>query len=103
MVFSKPNEPVPDYSNWRKAVWLPAIKRAGLAGTKIHDLRHTYASWLLQAGVPLAEVGKLLGHADPSTTQVYAHLAETPTAHIFAALPDVGQNVGQTGTPRHSS
>lgn len=105
MVFSKPREPVPDYSNWRKAVWLPAVERSKIGATKIHDLRHTYASWLLQAGVPLAEVGKLLGHADPSTTQIYAHLSETPTAHIFAALPDirVGQNVGQTAVPRDSS
>lgn len=105
MVFSKPNEPIPDYSNWRKSVWLPAVDRAQIGPTKIHDLRHTYASWLLQAGVPLAEVGRLLGHADPSTTQIYAHLAETPTAHIFAALPDVGvgQNMGQTAFPPHSS
>lgn len=52
-----------------------AAKRAGI-GRKItfHDLRHTSASWMVQAGRPLYEVQNVLGHADPSTTMRYAHL-----------------------------
>jgi len=41
-----------------------------------HSLRHTFVSWLVQAGVSIYEVSKLLGHSDIKTTQIYAHLTE---------------------------
>jgi integrase/recombinase XerD len=40
----------------------------------LHSLRHSYASWLVQSSIPLAEVQKLLGHSSVVTTQIYAHL-----------------------------
>jgi integrase len=52
-----------------------AYGRAKLADLRVHDLRHTCASWLVQAGVPLLEVSKLLGHSTIETTERYAHLA----------------------------
>ena len=70
-----------DNNNWRKRVWDKLD-----TGGRIHDLRHTYASWLIQDGVSLAEVGRLLGHVDPKTTQRYAHLAEVPTEKVLKAL-----------------
>lgn len=89
------------HSNWRTRVWLRAIEEAGIPGTRIHDLRHTYASWLLQAGIPLAEVGRMLGHVSPATTQIYAHLAEVPSAAILAALapfsPQAAAEVSSNG------
>ncbi len=95
----------PHASNWHKRVWAQMVDRAGVGHVRIHDLRHTFASWLIQAGLPLAEVGRLLGHVSPLTTQRYAHLAERPTAHILRALPDPsrGANVGQTtATPGYA-
>lgn len=74
-VFETGGHPL-DYSNWRKKAWLPAVALAEVAPLRIHDLRHTYASWLIQDGFSLPEVGKLLGHEDPSTTQIYAHLID---------------------------
>jgi integrase len=51
---------------------------------RIHDLRHTAASWLLGAGVPLIVVSAHLGHEDPGvTSKVYGHL--TPGAGQAAA------------------
>jgi integrase len=49
------------------------VSRYGRA--TIHSLRHTFASWLLQRGLSLSEVQALLGHASPTMTARYAHLA----------------------------
>lgn len=72
-------------SNWSD-IWRDAVERADVGHVRIHDLRHTYASWLLQAGVSLAEVGRLLGHESTQTTARYAHLAETPWDDVRKAL-----------------
>jgi integrase len=87
-IFQTPRGAVIDYQNWRRDTWVPATKRAGLEGVRIHDLRHTYASTLLQGGVSLAEVGRLLGHVSAQTTQIYAHLLDVDNEPIEAALPD---------------
>lgn len=62
-----------------QSVWLPAVKAAqaaGLAKTpRIHDLRHTHASWLIQDRVSLFTISRRLGHASTRTTEsIYGHL-----------------------------
>ena len=51
-----------------------ARDRADLSDVRIHDLRHTYASMLINSGVSLYEVQTLLGHSSMQMTQRYAHL-----------------------------
>ena len=48
---------------------------AGIKEFRVHDLRHACVSWLVQGGVPLLEVSKLLGHSTTEMTERYAHLA----------------------------
>ena len=61
-------------------------RRAGLEDVRLHDLRHSFASAALKAGIPLAVVGALLGHKRMATTARYAHLAPADTV---AAASDV--------------
>ena len=56
--------------------WDRIRRKAGLPDVRVHDLRHSYASFLVNSGRSLYEVQKLLGHADISTTQRYAHLTK---------------------------
>jgi integrase len=55
-------------------VWETARLKAGFPDLRVHDLRHTVTSLALQGGIPLAIVGKMLGHSTPAVTNRYAHL-----------------------------
>lgn len=77
-----PGKPLSDlYLFWNKL-----RRELGLADVRIHDLRHTFASFLVNAGHSLYEVQKLLGHGDPRTTMRYAHLGQ---ASLLAAAETV--------------
>ncbi len=54
-----------------------ATARAAGLDCRLHDLRHTYGSWLVMRGVPLRTVQLLMGHQDHKTTEKYAHLSAT--------------------------
>ena len=59
---------------WREHVWRPLLRRSGLRYRRIHTLRHTYASLLLERRASLAYVSEQLGHASSSVTlRVYTH------------------------------
>ncbi|WP_298066252.1 site-specific integrase [uncultured Mailhella sp.] len=57
--------------------WKNLRNELGLDDVRIHDLRHTFASFLVNAGHSLYEAQRLLGHSDPRTTMRYAHLGQT--------------------------
>lgn len=59
-------------------VWNRLRTAAGLSGVRIHDLRHTFASFGVAGGLSLPMIAALLGHRDVKTTQQYAHLADSP-------------------------
>jgi len=83
-----------DSSNFRhrfaasvRIAWVGSPKHRRKVGhVRLHDLRHTYASRLLRAGVPLEEVSRLMGHASITTTMRYAHLAQSNWGSVRKAL-----------------
>lgn len=68
------------YASWKEALkaFATEAELAEVPDLRIHDLRHTTASWLVGQGVSLSMVGKLLGHTTTVTTARYAHLATDP-------------------------
>jgi integrase len=69
-----------------KKAWRAVVKAAKLQRFTFHDLRHTFASKLVMAGVDLNTVRELLGHADIEMTLRYAHLAPAHKAAAVAKL-----------------
>jgi integrase len=76
LVFTMPGGSRMRLSNWRRATFLPARARAGISDRfRIHDLRHTAASLMIQSGYPPKMLQAIMGHASITTTlDLYGHL-----------------------------
>jgi integrase len=61
-----------------------AAKKAEIKDVTVHTFRHTFASHLVQSGVSIYIVSKLLGHASVKQTEIYAHLAPSPDPTILS-------------------
>jgi integrase len=69
--------------------WWRIRKRAALLDVRLHDLRHSFASFLVNEGVSLYVVQGLLGHTQARTTQRYAHLANDTLSHAAEVIRSV--------------
>ena len=101
-VFPAEGDPNKHYVGTPK-VWLKVREAAGLDDVRLHDLRHTFASFGAAGGLSLPLIAAILGHKDVKTTQQYAHLADSPVkaaADRTAAAID-GAMRGQTADLHH--
>src|SRR5262249_40675131 len=80
-----------DAKNYMHRVFVPALERAKIADFRWHDLRHTFASRLVMAGVDIRTVQELMGHRTLAMTMRYAHL--TP-AHKLDAVQRLSRRPG---------
>ena len=71
-------------------VWSELRAEAGLADLHIHDLRHIFATMAAAEGHSLLTIGHMLGHRDPRTTQIYAHVVD---AALSQAVQQTGDRI----------
>jgi integrase len=64
-----------DINGWRSRQWSPALKAAGIKHRRIYDLRHTYATWSLAAGVDIYTLARRMGTSLQMIDRTYGHLA----------------------------
>lgn len=77
------------------------LEKYGLRHIRFHDLRHTFASLLINQDVPLINVSNFLGHSDLSTTaNIYAHLDKASKQASAAVISDILQGENQRAQPK---
>jgi integrase len=96
-VFPNPKTSKPYVSIFNS--WNAARIAAGLADVRIHDLRHSFASFLVNAGRSLYEVQRILGHTQIKTTQRYAHLSQDTLLDAVNAASDMAGSMVYTVAP----
>lgn len=96
LVFTTVSGSVVRSANWRQQVFLPARKQAGISDRfRIHDLRHTAAALMIQAGYPPKVLQAILGHASISTTlDLYGHLYPGDMDKYADRLDDAATDAG---------
>ncbi|MEM8280189.1 site-specific integrase [Morganella morganii] len=80
--------------------WRAALKRAGIENFRFHDLRHTWASWLIQSGVPLSVLQEMGGWESVEMVRRYAHLAPN---HLTQHAKQIDVIFGNDDPKCHSS
>jgi integrase len=78
-------------SNFRRRVWLPATKAAGVPGLRFHDLRHTAATFAAATGATTRELMERIGHSSPAAALRYQHVMKDRDKAIAAALDRLAQ------------
>jgi integrase len=64
-----------DINNWRSREWTPALKAAGIQHRRIYDMRHTFATWSLAAGMSIFTLARRMGTSVAVIDATYGHLA----------------------------
>jgi integrase len=85
LVFCQPSgRPVDPRADW--AEWGELLTRAGIRQLRLHDGRHTAATLLLEQGVHVRAIQRILGHSDVRTTEAYTHVGDQMTRDAAARM-----------------
>ena len=85
LVFCQPNgRPIDPKADW--VDWGDLLSRAGVRQVRLHDGRHTAATLLLEQGVHVRTIQRILGHSDVRTTEAYTHVGDQMTREAAARM-----------------
>lgn len=100
LVFAGPRRSPFKSGEWLQGPFAKALDLAKIDGrVRFHDLRHTYASWLIQDGVSFAELARVMGHSSWEVSRRYAHLAPEGYDTVRAAVTSkLGARPGAEGS-----
>jgi integrase len=86
-VFTLNDRPI--FEDWVTHLFKRYVRKLSLSNSRIrfHSLRHTFASWLVQSGVPIFQVKALLGHRNVRTTESYSHLSGSNLHEVVNKIP----------------
>jgi integrase len=100
LVFTSPTGRPLRHSNFRRSVWLPALKQADLIGIHFHDLRHTGNTLAASAGASLRELMDRMGHDSERAAMIYQHGSDERQHQIADTLSQMAQDELKRGTKR---
>jgi integrase len=100
LIFTAPSGGPMRYTNWRRRVWVPATRLVELDGFRFHELRHSHATFLIDAGIDPVRVSRRLGHSRTSITMDrYSHLLDRDEEAILRVLSGSKADLTRTDHP----
>jgi integrase len=87
-----------DINNWRNRFWTPSLAAAGVKHRRIYDLRHTYATWALAAGIDIFTLARRMGTSVKMIDRTYGHLvagADTYERQLLDAFDEAPDRLGR--------
>jgi len=81
ILFSAPEGGRIEINNFRSRSWAPALAAAGIKHRRMYDLRHTYATWSLAAGVDISTLARRMGTSVKMIDRTYGHLVAGADAY----------------------
>jgi integrase len=88
LVFTSPTGEVLHHGNFRKRVWLPALKAIGLTNVHVHDLRHAGNVMVADVAANLRELMERMGHSTTRAALIYVHGGDDRQRALAAGVSD---------------